>query len=198
MAQLHIFDIDGTVLDSMRMWDELVPEYLRFKGIDPPEGIAEIIDPLTVPQVFEYVADRFPAAGDTGTVRKELTERIKQQYAENVSLFGDAAEELKKIKAEGERIIAFSNTPHEFIDFAIKQNKLDVYFSAIFTVEDVGERKDSARAFTKLCERLQIMPEEATVHDDSAFALEAAKAAGCRVEVYDRYRGGKDRGRKGK
>ena len=46
--KLHIFDMDGTLLDSMRMWDNISSDYLRTKGIEPPENLASILDPMSL------------------------------------------------------------------------------------------------------------------------------------------------------
>lgn len=188
MIKLHLFDIDGTVLDSMRMWDELAPSYLKSLGIDPPADISETIDPMPVDEVYSYLADTFDIPGGEPAVRKAAEEYLHYQYENLVLPFNDAVHELEELHAEGTRIAGFSNTPHEFFEPALKRHGLDRFFEKIYTVEDTKIRKSSPESFLIVCDYFGLEPSEIMVHDDSSFALDAAKAAGCFCKSYDRYR----------
>ncbi|MCQ2546749.1 MAG: HAD family phosphatase [Clostridia bacterium] len=188
MIKLHLFDIDGTVLDSMRMWDDLAPSYLKSLGIDPPDDISEIIDPMPVDEVYAYLAETFSIPGGEPAVRKAAEAYLHCQYDNVVLPFDDAVRELEELQAEGTRIMGFSNTPLKFFLPALERHGIDRYFEKIYTVEDTKIRKSSPESFLVVCDYVGLEPTEVMVHDDSSFALEAAKAAGCLCRSYDRYR----------
>ena len=79
--KLHIFDMDGTLLDSMRMWDNISSDYLRTKGIEPPENLASILDPMTFPEVCSYLAVNWNL-GSPETVSREIARFLDHQYEE--------------------------------------------------------------------------------------------------------------------
>lgn len=187
--RLHIFDVDGTILDSMVMWENVPYLYLRSLGIEPPSGLAEIIDPMTVPESEAYIADRFGIEGGQPAVTAGIREILLDHYENQLEPFDDILEELEDLYARGARMVVFSNTPHFFLDKALERCKLMKYFERVFSVEDLGIRKDDPESFKTVCSSMGVEPGNAILYDDSAYALDAAKAAGLAVKEYDRYRG---------
>lgn len=189
MEKLHIFDIDGTVLDSMVMWENLPCLYLRNLGIEPPDGIAEIIDPMTVPECEAYIADRFNIEGGQPAIAEGIHAVLQDYYVNKLEPFDDILPELDELKSKGEKMIVFSNTPHYLLDMALDRCNLMKYFERVFCVEDIGIRKDNPDAFKSVCHEMGVEPVHAIMYDDSDYALNAARAAGLTVKEYDRYRG---------
>ena len=189
METLHIFDIDGTVLDSMPMWENLPFLYLDSLGIEAPSNLAEIIDPLTVPETNRYIAETFNVPGGEDAVSTGIHEVLRDQYANVLEPFDDILPELDALLADGARMVVFSNTPHVWLDLALERCDLMKYFERVFSVEDIGIRKDYKESFLKVCEIMGTPAESSIVYDDSKYALDAAEAAGCVIKKYDRYRG---------
>jgi len=95
MTALHIFDCDGTLLDSMRMWDNISSDYLRSLGIQPPEDLAEILDPLTFPESVQYLVDHFDLDGYENTSRG-LMDRVLWHYENDLSCFPEFRRNWKR------------------------------------------------------------------------------------------------------
>lgn len=188
MTKVHIFDIDGTVLDSMRMWDNLSSLYLKSIGIEPPANLADILDPLTYPEALDYLVTNFDIEGGIDAVEEGMNTVLADQYENKLELFDDILDYLEELHNNGERMVVFSNTPHVFLDRALERTGIIKMFDRIISVEDIGIRKDCADSFTLVCELLGVDVSEVLVHEDSVYAIDAAKAAGCKVKVYDRYR----------
>ena len=121
METLHIFDIDGTVLDSMPMWENLPGLYLESLGIEAPANLAEIIDPMTVPETNRYIAETFNVPGGEDAVSTGIHEVLRDQYANVLEPFDDILPELDALLADGARMVVFSNTPHVWLDLALER-----------------------------------------------------------------------------
>lgn len=188
MIKLHIFDADGTILDSMRMWDEITITYLRSIGIEPDSNLPEIIDPMTLPEAMRYIADLYNIEGGAQTVDEGMKKLLIHEYHDNIVPFDGMLDELEAVHSEGIPMIIFSNTPHIYLDAALERTGVMKFFEKVYTVEDIGIRKDLPDAFAAVCSLYDIKPEEAIVYEDSPFALEAARNAGCHTKEYDRYR----------
>ena len=100
MTALHIFDCDGTLLDSMRMWDNISSDYLRSLGIQPPADLAEILDPLTFPESVRYLVNHFDL-DDYENTSRGLMDRVLWHYENDLELFPGIQEELETVSRTG-------------------------------------------------------------------------------------------------
>ena len=187
MTALHIFDCDGTLLDSMRMWDNISSDYLRSLGIQPPADLAEILDTLTFPESVRYLVDHFDLDGYENTSRG-LMDRVLWHYENDLELFPGIQEELGTVSLTGEPMIILTNSPREFVEAGLRRTGIRHFFSRLFVSQELGISKDNPEIFRVVCREMSVPPEDALVYEDSAFAIQAAREAGCRVKEYDRYR----------
>jgi HAD superfamily hydrolase (TIGR01509 family) len=188
MIKLHIFDVDGTILDSMRMWDNIIIDYLENAGYSPSRDLVDILDPLTFAQTVEYVAKEFDIPGGTEAVREGIYSRLLDHYTNDLVMFDGMKEELDEVASQGIPMVVLSNSLTDWLRPALERNGILHLFQRIYTTEMLGMKKDSPEIFRKVCELMGVDPSEAMVYEDSPFAVEAAKQAGCIVKEYDKYR----------
>lgn len=188
MIKLHIYDLDGTILDSMKMWDRISPDYIRSLGLEADIDLAEICDPMTFGEVTAYLAERYRIDGGSERVRADLSDYIKDMYFNRLLLFDGIIQELDRVRGDKIPMIIFSNTPRPLIEAAMERTGVSKYFERIFTTEEMGMRKDKPEVFERVCGICGVRPGESLVHEDSEYAIRAAEKAGCLIEVYDRYR----------
>lgn len=186
--KLHIYDVDGTILDSMRMWDRISLEYLASKGVEGPAELKDILDPMTLEEASAYLIDRFDLPVTLETALDEIHDLIKGHYLYDLELFPETPEELESVAATGVPMVVLTNTPEAIVRVALERTGALRFFRHIYTTE-MGLKKDNPAIFREVCRLEGVAPEEVLVHEDSGYAIEAAREAGCAVKVYDRYRG---------
>lgn len=188
MYKIHVFDLDGTLLNSMRMWDKMSYNYVMSLGKLPPEDLAEILDPMTFDEAIVYIAREFEIEGGVDGVVAGMQALLLEEYKYNLQLFSDAIDILEGAAADGLPMVIFSNSPHSLIDPALERTGIDKYFSRVISTEDFGINKSKVQAFQVACDMLGVEPSDCLVHEDSGYAINAALDAGCMVKKYDRYR----------
>lgn len=187
MIRLHIYDMDGTILDSMRMWDGLCVDYMRARGVEPEEGFMELCDPMTFSECTGYMAEHY-SLGSREEIYNDIMACVRSKYFEELQLFDDIPAELAAVSESGVPMVILSNTPRPLVLAAMERTGVLGYFCGVYTTEEMGITKDRPEIFVEVCREKGVEPGEALVHEDSAYAVAAALKAGCEVKTYDKYR----------
>ena len=184
---LHVFDIDGTLLDSMPMWNRLPLELLGRHGIHIEAGSEEAVrifqklDPITSEQGAAWISETYLPDMSPEEVYREMTQYLESQYNEILQPFPDTLDTLQGLHEAGERIVAFSSTDAPLLKAAFERLGILDWFEAIYTTPEIGYNKVSPMAFAEVAKRAGVKPEEMIVYEDSDFAIAAATVAGCLV-----------------
>ncbi len=184
---LHVFDIDGTLLDSMPMWNRLPLELLGRHGIHIEAGSEEAVrifqklDPITSEQGAAWISETYLPDMSPEEVYREMTQYLESQYNEILQPFPDTLDTLQGLHEAGERIVAFSSTDAPLLKAAFERLGISGWFEAIYTTPEIGYNKVNPMAFAEVAKRAGVKPEEMIVYEDSDFAIAAATVAGCLV-----------------
>lgn len=184
MSKLHIFDVDGTILDSMKMWETLGSTYLKSKGCREFEKVDRIIASMTLDEAALYMKREYKLTEGPETIRREITAVIEDQYANVIRPFPETMELLHRIAKTGETMVILSISDRKCITLAMKRLGIYDYFSRIYTDTDFQISKRDPEIFRKVCELHHVIPAEAIVYDDADYAINAAKEAGCQVMAF--------------
>lgn len=177
-----IFDVDGTLLNSMVMWDNISYDYLRAMGKTPRKDLTDQLRERSLYQAAEYFISDYGIEGQTPEqVMQGINDMIEDFYMKEVTLKDGVLEFLKKLKKSGTRICAATASDRYLVEGAFKLNGILEYFDAIFTCTEVGSGKDTPEIFNKAFEFLGTKKENTYVFEDAYFALLTAKKAGFNV-----------------
>ena len=181
-----IFDMDGTLLDSMDMWLSLGEVFLENRGFSIPDDLRHTVERMRISDAADYIAENFPL-GLTGEQILEIWfDIVDNGFRNEVRLKPFALPYLKKLRSEGIPCCVATLTGKEHARLAIESQGISDYFEFILTVEEVGRNKQHPDIFLKCAETLGVKPSECAVFEDSYYAARTAKKAGFKVVgVYD-------------
>jgi HAD superfamily hydrolase (TIGR01509 family) len=181
-----IFDLDGTLMDSMRVWDKIDVDFLKKRGLNMPSDYKEAITSLSFRETAVYTIKRFGLNETPEAIQHEWNEMAIFEYSHNVRLKPGAREYLDRLRASGVRLGVATSSPGRLTSPALANNGIRDYFGAICTADDVERGKDFPDIFLFAAEKLGARPEDCIVFEDILQAVESAKSVGMTVYgVYD-------------
>ena len=188
MIKGAIFDFDGTLVDSMFIWDHIGEEYLRTLGIEPRENLAETFQAFTLEQSAEYYREHYGVTLSVKEIVDGVNRTVAEIYRTKVALKPGVREFLEKLHSEGVNMCIATVTDRSITEDVLDRLGILGYFSAIFTCAEVGHSKESPRIYQKALAHLGTKKEETVVFEDVLHALMTAKKDGFPVAaVYDTY-----------
>ncbi|MZQ98001.1 MAG: HAD-IA family hydrolase [Acidaminobacter sp.] len=173
-----LFDMDGTLFDSMTMWRHLMPDYLRTHGIELPREVHKSMQGNSLGKVVEIVAELYHEHLDEREMFEYYDQRLKAAYGEQVAFKPFALEYLQHLRAHGRRLALVTTTDRVYVDVLFERFGLHDYFEVILTISDVGAGKNKPDIYHEAARRLGLGVQECVVFEDALFALETARAAG--------------------
>lgn len=186
MTKGAIFDLDGVLLDSMGIWNDLGARYLRSRGLMPEPGLNEILFSMSMEQGAEYLHTHYPLAQSAAEIEAGIETMLSDFYYNEVPAKPGAAALLAALAAKGIGMAAATSSPRAHVTRALARLGLLKYFTEIFTTGEIGVSKHKPDIYRMAAERLGTAPCETVVFEDSLYALQTAKAARfITVGVYD-------------
>ena len=179
-----IFDMDGTLVDSMPFWKELASEYLSSKGVTKvPADLPERIKPMTMSESAALFRDEFGLSGDP---EAEMNAMMEGHYRKDIPLKPGVAEYLRAFQEKGVAMCVASATAEQLMEACLGRLGVLDCFEFLLSCETVGAGKNSPSVYQEAARRLDAEAAEIAVYEDALYALRTAKNAGFHtVGVYD-------------
>lgn len=183
-----IFDLDGSLVDSMWMWHEIDIEYLGRYGIELPEDLQSKIEGMSFGETAVYFKEHFPIPDPIEKIKQDWNEMAWDKYMHEVPLKAGIREFLDGCRERGIKLgIATSNSRELMENIAAVHNLKD-YFTCIMTGSDVERGKPSPDIYLAVAGKLQVDPGRCLVFEDILPGIRAGKSAGMKVcAVEDEY-----------
>lgn len=181
-----IFDMDGTLLDSMPVWEHASERYLQNKGIVVREKLSEILFSMSMRQGAAYVKENYGLEEDIETIVAGVNAIVFEAYEKEVQPKAGVREFLENLKQAGILMVVATSTDRPMVEMALKRTGLAPYFERIFTCTEVGAGKVRPDIFYAAAKFLGTQKEETWVFEDALYAMETAGKAGFKiVGIYD-------------
>ena len=176
-----IFDLDGTLLDSMPVWDSLAGRYLAKNGRQAKPGLRAILSTLAMRGSAEFLIQEYDLDKDADTVMAEMNEMGMIDYRDNVPAKQDAIAYLEALRAKGVKMCVATATDRPLVESALKRLDMEKYFTRVFTCTEVGAGKRQPDIFYVAMEHLGGTKEDTVIFEDSLHAISTAHKYGFRV-----------------
>ena len=181
-----IFDLDGTLLDSMFIWDTIGEDYLRSLGKEPKENLKETFESFSLEQAAQYYIDNYGVTLSVEEIVNEVNSMVESYYKDSVVLKAGVEVLLKNLKNSDVKMCIATVTDKHLVNAALKRLGVQEYFSEIFTCASVGHSKEEPDIYREALKHLGTEKNETAVFEDALYALKTAKADGfITVGVFD-------------
>ena len=182
-----IFDMDGTLIDSMPAWERALFRLAEDLGQTPDSRLWTETRAMTTRDTGAYMRDRYGLSQTPEQLAEMLEERVVPYYTHEAVPRPGVVEFLTLLRMEGVDMYVATATPRYLTEAALKCSKLDGFFRGVLTCQEAGAPKEhSPLVYEKAMTRLRSRKEDTVIFEDSLPALRTAKAAGFRVAgVYD-------------
>ena len=173
-----IFDMDGTLLDSIPAWDHAATKYLQTRGIDLPEEIQNYVKHISLLEGAHYIKEQLNLPDEPEVLVAGTLDIVRGRYLYEVPAKPGAEEVLKTLHAQGIKICVATASDPELARGAFERLGLLQYMDFIIGCDEVGVGKQSPAVYEAALRRLGTARERTLVVEDALYAVETAKAAG--------------------
>ena len=180
-----IFDLDGTLVDSMWMWKEIDIEFLSHYGYDCPPELQKEIEGMSFSETAVYFKERFRLKESLEEIKDIWTEMSIDKYRHEVPLKPGAGEFLRHIDSLGIRAGIATSNGRKMVDAVMESLGIRPYFQVVTTACEVAAGKPAPDIYLKVAKDLGAAPLECLVFEDVPAGILAGKRAGMRVCAVD-------------
>jgi HAD superfamily hydrolase (TIGR01509 family) len=175
-----VFDLDGVIVDSEQVWDDVRERYALERGGAYPAGAARAMMGMSSLEWSAYMADALGVPGTPEEINAAIVGRMLERYGEAPPLIPGAAEAVRRIVARWPLAIASSSNP-ELIEVVIAAAGLAELFEVTVSSQEVTRGKPAPDVYLEAARRLGVEPASCAAVEDSHNGILAAHAAGMRV-----------------
>lgn len=180
-----IFDMDGTLFDSMHIWYKVSEDYLVSQGIEPPADFFKDFKPLTFVEVAEYFQRECGLDQPTEQILNGIYKMLHEFYLNDVQLKPGGLEFLEELRCRGVKMAIATANDKDMVSAALRRLGALDYFSKIYTCAIVGASKDVPLIYEEALRHLGTDIENTLVFEDALYAVETAKRGGFKVCAVD-------------
>ena len=176
-----IFDLDGSLVDSMWMWRDIDIEYLGRFGIPLPEKLQSEIEGMSFTETAVYFKERFRIPDSVEKIKQDWNEMAWDKYLHEVPLKKGAYEFLQGCRERGIVLGIATSNSRELVGNIADAHKLHGFFASIKTGSEVVHGKPAPDIYLAVAEELGVEPAQCLVFEDIVPGILAGKRAGMRV-----------------
>ena len=173
-----LFDLDGTLVDSMWVWRDIDVDFLSAIGQTLPDDLQKCIEGMSFTETAEYFKERFNIKDDVEDIKAKWNKMAYDKYTSEVKLKKGAKEFLARLKADRILVGIASSNSMTLIEGALKAEGVLNYFDAITTACEAGAGKPAPDIYLLAAKKLNVSPEECLVFEDIPMGIMAGNSAG--------------------
>ena len=180
MIEAVVFDLDGILIDSEHVWDEVRQELADERGGRWNENASRDMMGMSSIEWSRYMRDVVGLTEEPEEISAEVVRRLEDRYRRELPLIPGAEQAVQRLAARWPLALA-SSSNRELIDLVLESSGLGRYFEASVSSEEVARGKPAPDVFLEAARRLGVGPTSCAAVEDSENGILAAKAAGMRT-----------------
>lgn len=180
-----LFDLDGTLVESMSMWGDIDVDYLKKFHIPVPEGLQKAIEGLSMYQTAVYFKENFAIEDSLENIMDEWNRMAYEKYTTEIPLKPGVRAFLDVLKSKNIPCGIATSNSRILTEAILKSHQVENYFSVMVTGDEITNGKPNPEVYLEAAKKLDIAPEHCLVFEDIPFGIMAGKRAGmtvCAVE----------------
>ena len=182
-----IFDVDGVLLNSMPVWENLGELYLDHLGIEAEKNLGETLFEMSLEEAADYLISHYNLEKTVEEVVQGLNKEVEDYYAKRVPLKEGVRQYLEEFRERKIPMVIATTGDRKNAEAALKRLKVFSYFEGIFTASEIGSGKNQPDLYFAAALQLDTDPGQTWVFEDAWHAIRTAKSAGFKtVAVYDK------------
>lgn len=183
-----IFDLDGTLINSMKVWEDADWELAKKYNFIPDKHYWDTVSSCSFLEGAEYISNRFRLSKTAMEIAKELYNIALDEYKNNIKLKCGAKRLIEKFKNDGFSIAIATSNVEEMTHAVLKKNGIFDYFDAFVYCDVVGKNKAFPDVYVAAASAMKLSANECYVFEDVPYAIDGAKSAGAEViGVFDEF-----------
>ena len=183
-----IFDLDGTMVDSMWMWRQIDIEFMASRNLEFTEQLQQDIEGMSFRETAEYFVRTYPITVSEEDLMKIWIDMAKDKYAHEVPLKPGIENFLQEAKKLGMKMGIATSNARELLDVVAGKYRFYDYMDAFLTANEVTRGKPAPDVYLAVAEKLGLEPKDCLVFEDIPAGIQAGLSAGMRVcAVEDAY-----------
>lgn len=182
-----IFDLDGTLLDSLSAWEHSGSNFVRSQGFEPPDTLDDELVPLSLLDGAQLLKDRYRLAQSPQEILTLTLRPIREHYYHDILPMPGVEQTLARLQAQGVKMAVATASDRELAEKSLQRLGLLDYFAFIITCDEVGVGKSSPEVYEQALKRLGTAKARTLVAEDSLHALQTAHAAGFPTAAIEEY-----------
>ncbi len=180
-----IFDLDGTLTDSMWVWKQVDIDYMAMLGEEYPTEYPREIEGMSMRETAVYTKNALGLEYSVESIMATWNEMARQSYLHEVKLKPGVLDFLKYLRANGYKTGIATSNSKELLSAVTENLSLDLYIDVFLTGDEVHKGKPNPDVYLEVARRLSVDPSRCLVFEDVPAGIEAGKAAGMRVCAVD-------------
>ncbi len=176
-----IFDLDGTLVDSMWIWKDIDIAYLNKHGLPLPDDLQKTIEGMSFTETAHYFKSRFSLPDTLDEIKAEWVLMAEDYYSNRIDLKKNAREFIQKLTDQGIPVGIGTSNSRDLALMVLRRHDLEMFIAELVTSCEVPRGKPAPDVFLKVAELLEVLPENCLVFEDTHAGVLAALAAGMQV-----------------